>query len=138
VAEPFMFIGTHAIKDGMFDEYEEYFRKFASEVVEANEPRLIAFNGYASEDGREVTVVQVHPDAASMRFHMQLIREHVADAYERFLDGTTRIEVYGEPDDATLEMIGQLATSGAPISVKPRVLGGFTRSAAEAAVAAAG
>jgi hypothetical protein len=38
------------------------------EVVEANEPRLIALNSYVNEDGTEATIVQVHPDPDSMLF----------------------------------------------------------------------
>jgi hypothetical protein len=33
-----------------------------SDFIEANEPRLIAFNEYVSDDGTEVGVVQVRPD----------------------------------------------------------------------------
>ena len=99
-------------------------------MVEANEPRLIAFNVYANEDGTEVTIVQVHPDADSMLFHMQVAREHISEAYQSVLDTTKRIDVYGTPNDAVLEMISQLAGSEVPLSVKPNHLGGFTRSSA--------
>ena len=51
------------------------------DFVQANEPRLIAFNEYANEDGTEVAVVQVHPDADSMAFHMEVIAERAAGAY---------------------------------------------------------
>jgi hypothetical protein len=44
-----------------------------SRFIDANEPRLIAFNEYVNEDHSEVTVVQVHPDAASLEFHMGII-----------------------------------------------------------------
>ena len=100
------------------------------EVVEAKEPRLIAFNAYVSEDGTEVTVVQVHPDADSMGFHMQVARNHISQAYQSVLEETKRIEVYGTPSDAVLETIRQLAGSGVPLSVKARHLGGFTRALA--------
>jgi hypothetical protein len=36
------------------------------QFVERNEPQLIAFNEYVNDDGTEVTVVQVHPDAISI------------------------------------------------------------------------
>jgi hypothetical protein len=42
---------------------------------------------YINEDGTEVNVVQVHPYADSMAFHMQVAGEHLAQAYE-FLDTT--------------------------------------------------
>jgi len=33
-----------------------------SDFIEANEPRLIAFNEYVIDDGTEVGAVQVRPD----------------------------------------------------------------------------
>ena len=33
----------------------------------------MAFNEYANEEGTEVAVVQVHPDADSMAFHMKRV-----------------------------------------------------------------
>ena len=35
--------------------------------VEREEPRVIGFNEYVNDVGDEVTVVQIHPDAASLR-----------------------------------------------------------------------
>jgi hypothetical protein len=46
------------------------------------EPRLIAFNVYVDQDGSNATVVQVHPDADSMLFHMQVARDHISEAYQ--------------------------------------------------------
>ena len=79
------------------------------DFIEANEPRLIAFNEYASEDGAEVGVVQVHPDAESMEFHMQVVAERAARAYTETLEATTSIQVYGEPSEAVLEMLRRQA-----------------------------
>ena len=62
---PFIFIGTHTLKQGKFDDFAANCAALA-ELVEAEEPRMIAFNVYANEDGTEVSVVQVHPDAESM------------------------------------------------------------------------
>jgi hypothetical protein len=91
-------------------------------VVEANEPRRIAFNGYANEEGTEVAVVQVHPDAASMELHMQVMRQHITDAYESLLEETTSIQVFGHLSEAAREMMQHLAGSGVPLSVKPAPL----------------
>jgi hypothetical protein len=100
------------------------------EVVEANEPRLIAFNLYANEDETEVSVVQVHPDADSMLFHMQVAREHITKATAELLD-TRNMQIYGTPNDAVLGMIRELSQAGVPLIVKPNHLGGFTRSSAD-------
>jgi quinol monooxygenase YgiN len=129
MSEPFIFIGTHTLKEGKLQDFKQSCGELV-EVVEANEPRLIAFNLYVNEDGTEVTVVQVHPDADSMLFHMQVAREHISEAYQSTLNKTERIDLYGKPSDAVLEMIRQLAGSGVPLSVKAHHLGGFTRSSA--------
>ena len=127
MSEPFIFIGTHTIKEGKLEDFKKSCGGLV-EVVEANEPRLIAFNLYVNQDGTEVTVVQVHPDADSMLFHMQVAREHISEAYQSTLEKTERIDVYGKPSDTVLEMISQLAGSEVPLSVKAHHLGGFTRS----------
>jgi hypothetical protein len=85
---------------------------------------LIAFNEYASEDGTEVGVVQVHPDAESMEFHMEVVSERAARAYAETLEETTSIAVYGKPSDAVLAMLSRQAGAGVPMVVKRHHLGG--------------
>ena len=130
MGEPFIFIGTHRLQPGKLPAFREAFARLV-EVVERDEPRMIAFNGYASEDGTEVSVVQVHPDAASMAFHMSVVREHITSAYEDLLEETTSIQVFGTLDDTTRGMMQQLAGSGVPIAVRPEPVAGFTRSASD-------
>ena len=98
------------------------------EFVEANEPRLIAFHEYVNEAGDEVTVVQIHPDAASMEAHMEIVRERALAAYGETLDATVRVQVFGRPTDTILEVLRQQAGSGVEISVNGEHLGGFTRT----------
>jgi hypothetical protein len=78
-----------------------------------------------------VTVVQIHPDAASMEAHMEIVRERAMQAYAETLDATVRIQVFGRPTDAILEALRQQAGSGVEIRVNGEHLGGFTRSSAE-------
>ena len=125
---PFIFVGTHRIKEGQLDAYIEYFREFV-EFVKENEPRLIVFEGFVDDEGTRMTIVQVHPDAESMEFHMQTIGKHIGEAYDRYLDGTERIDVYGAPRGGVVDMIKQLASSGAPLDISARPVAGFTRSA---------
>jgi len=125
---PFIFVGTHRIKEGQLDAYIEYFREFV-EFVKENEPRLIVFEGFVDDEGTRMTIVQVHPDAESMEFHMQTIGKHIGEAYDRYLDGTERIDVYGVPRGGVVDMIKQLASSGAPLNMSARPVAGFTRSA---------
>ena len=128
MSEPFIFIGTHTIRDGKLQDFRKSCGELL-EVVEAHEPRLIAFNFYANQDETEMSVVQVHPDADSMLFHMQVAREHITHATEELLV-TRNMQIYGRPNDAVLAMIKELSQAGVPLIVKPNHLGGFTRSSA--------
>jgi quinol monooxygenase YgiN len=128
---PFIFIATHRIKAGQIEAFAADWRKLV-DAVEASEPRLIAFNTYANEDGTEVVTIHVHPDVESMLFHMQVARQHVTDAYQDLLETTTSIQVLGAPNEAALQMFGMLAGPGEPPpTIMPRHLGGFTRPAAQ-------
>ena len=129
---PLIFIATNRLKPGRLDSERARVPGLV-EFVEANEPRLIAFNEYVNEAGDEVTVVQVHPDAASMEAHMEIVRERARQAYAETLDATVRIQVFGRPTDAILEALRQQAGSGVEISVNGEHLGGFTRLAQDGA-----
>jgi hypothetical protein len=126
VSGPFIFIATNRLKEGKLDDERKRVPGLC-DYIEANEPRLIAFNEYVNENGTEVAVVQVHPDADSMEFHMQVVRERAARAYAETLEATTSIQVFGTPSDSIFQMLRQQAGSGIPLSIKPHHLGGFTR-----------
>ena len=126
MAAPLILINTFALKEGKLEDFRQSLQEFFK-VIEANEPRALAINAYVNEDGTEVTFVHVHPDAASMEHHHQVVHEHAGRA-QQFLDAARRsIQVYGQPSDLVLEKTRQHAGSGVPVSVKPEHLGGFTR-----------
>jgi hypothetical protein len=130
VSSPFIFIATNRLKPGALDRERDRVPGLV-EFIAAHEPRLIAFNEYVNESGDEVTVVQVHPDAASMEAHMEIVRERASAAYADTLDATVRVQVFGQPTDAILEILRQQAGNGVEISINGEHLGGFTRSAAQ-------
>jgi biotin carboxylase len=127
MTEPFIFIATNRLKPGMLSAETARVPGLV-DFIKTNEPRVIAFNEYVNEDGTEVAVVQVHPDADSMVFHMGVVAERAAAAYAETVDATTSIQVFGTPSDAVLEMLRRQAGAGVPLSIKPYHLGGFTRS----------
>jgi hypothetical protein len=130
MSPPFIFIATNRLKAGELDRERARVPGLV-DFIEASEPRLIAFNEYVNETGDEVTVVQVHPDAASMEAHMEIVRERASQAYAETLDATVRIQVFGQPTDAILETLRQQAGNGVEITVNGEHLGGFTRSGAQ-------
>jgi hypothetical protein len=130
MSSPFIFVATNRLKAGQLDRERKRVPGLV-EFLQASEPRLIAFNEYVNEAGDEVTVVQIHPDAASMEAHMEIVRERAQGAYAETLDATVRIQVFGRPTDAILEALRQQAGNGVEISINGEHLGGFTRSAAQ-------
>ena len=126
MAGPFIFIATNRLKPG---KHEDEKRRVPGLVdfVQANEPRLIAFNEYANEAGTEVAVVQIHPDADSMAFHMATIAERAASAYADTVESTLSVQVFGTPSGAVLEMLRRQAGPGVSLTVKSSHLGGFVR-----------
>ena len=123
---PFVSIGTHRISDGQLEALKKDARALV-QLVEEREPQLLAFNFFLNEDETEVSVVQVHPDAASMLTHMQVAQEHITEATETLLS-TKDIQIYGATNEAVVEMINQLTQAGVPITAKPVHLDGFTRN----------
>jgi hypothetical protein len=128
MSPPFIFIATNRLKPGQLDRERKRVPGLV-EFIESNEPRLIAFNEYVNETGDEVTVVQIHPDTASMEAHMGIVRERAQQAYAETLDATVRVQVFGQPSDAILETLRVQAGTGVEISINGEHLGGFTRSA---------
>jgi hypothetical protein len=126
VSGPFIFIATNRLKPGKLGDERARVPGLV-DFVETSEPRLLAFNEYANDEGTEVAVIQVHPDADSMAFHMNVVAERAAAAYAETLDATTGIQVFGTPSNAVVEMLRRQAGAGVPLGIKPVHLGGFIR-----------
>ena len=124
---PFIFIATNRLKPGKLESEQKRLPDLI-DFIQANEPRLLAFNEYANEEGSEVAVVQVHPDVDSMVVHLELIAERAAAAYADTIEATTNIQVFGTPSGIVTEVLRRQAGAGVPLSIKPHDLGGFTRS----------
>jgi len=123
---PLIFIATNRLREGRFGAEQQRLPEL-SRFIEENEPQLVAFNEYVNEVLSEVAVVQVHPDAASLEYHLGVVGDRVREAYAHTLEATTRLQVFGMPTGNILRTLDQLAGSGIPLSIYPHHLGGFTR-----------
>ena len=47
MSEPFIFVGTHTIREGKLEDFRKQWQELV-EVVEAKEPRLITFHAYVN------------------------------------------------------------------------------------------
>lgn len=112
MAGPLIYLGTHAIQEGKTAIAKEASRELG-QFLEANHPRMIHFEIYIDDAASEMTVIQIHPDEESLSLHLKLAGEKIAQAYE-FLEGTTKIEIYGAPSAALRQQVEQMAM-GAPL-----------------------
>jgi len=126
---PFIYIGTYTIKSGQLEEARKRCAGEVIDLVEANEPRLIAFNIFFDEQGSKLSVVQVHPDSDSMEFHMKLISEHLDGAFD-YLDTTVSEQVYGTPSDTLSRVLAEYADPKVTATLMPIHVAGFTRASA--------
>ena len=103
---PIVYIDTSTIRDGKLEELEAAMEHLAA-FVEANVPQLISYGFFLDQNSTEMTVVAVHPDSASLEFHLDV----GADEFRKFADliDLSRIEVYGAVSDAVLERLHRKA-----------------------------
>jgi hypothetical protein len=128
MSAPFIFLATNHLKPGALAGERKRVPGLVDFIAE-NEPRLIAFNEYVNDAGDEVTVVQIHPDTASMEAHLGIVAERAREAYAATVEATVRIQVFGEPTEAILQILRQQAGDGVDVIVNAEHLGGFTRAA---------
>jgi hypothetical protein len=124
MATPFICITSHRVDPERRPELEQLSREY-TEFLYANEPDLLAHYSYFDESRSELSLVQVHRDAASAERHMQLagqlIRRGVA------LTPTVRFQVYGEPGPAVSRSIAANEEAGVRVVVASAGGDGFTR-----------
>ncbi|MFN2197083.1 MAG: putative quinol monooxygenase [Anaerolineales bacterium] len=126
---PFIIISTWGVKEGKLEALKRFQREL-SEIVQTQEPQIIAFNAFLNEDGTEMTSIQVHPNAASMDFHLKVIREHLGEAMRAVAEFAEPkgIEYYGAPPES---LQASVSGRGGNLISKPVHIGGFTRLPAE-------
>ena len=123
--QPIVYVDTSEVRDGRLKELKAAMAEL-TEFVEANEPQLLAYNVYFSNDGARMTVVHINPDSASLAFHMQVAGPKFPPIGE-FIHMLT-IDVYGHPDDALVDRLRRKAEMLGSGSVRVHELhAGFAR-----------
>jgi hypothetical protein len=126
MSEPFVYVGTWTIKPGKLEEAKQFLAEHAA-FIERSEPRMIAFHFYFDEDGKTGSVVQVHPDSASMELHMQVIAEHMSEAFD-VIDTIVSEQYYGPMSESLAETLAQWETPGVSVTKMPVHEAGFMRT----------
>jgi hypothetical protein len=123
-----VYIDTSDLHEGALEELKAGMQEL-SDFVDANEPQLIAYNVYFSDDGTRMTVVHVHPDAASLEYHLEV----AGPFFRRFAEFVTlsSTHIYGEPSEKALKQSHEKARLlGRDAVVAHALHAGFTRPAA--------
>ena len=102
MADPIIYVDQSEIKKGKINEVKEAIKEL-SEFIETNEPQIIAYNVYITNDDTEMTVLHVHTDSASLETHMKI----AGPKFSKFVNliRLLRIDIYGSPSTELLEQL---------------------------------
>jgi hypothetical protein len=123
--DPIIVIDTSEILEGKLHELEAVVKELAA-FVHANEPRPILYNVFFNEGGTKMTVLQIHPDSASMEFHMEV----AGSAFPQFknLLKMSTMDIYGKPSEKLVKQMHEKAHMlGAPDVGVHELQSGFSR-----------
>ena len=112
-----IYVDTSDVREGSLPALRDAIAELAR-FVEENEPQLISYNAYFSDDGKQMSVVHVHRDADSLDFHFEVAREQFA----RFADllELRSIGIYGTPSPVALaELRAKAELLGGSVTIMP-------------------
>ena len=125
MGSPIVYVDSSAVRDGVLEELKAAIRELADFVAD-NEPRILAYNVYFSDDGTRMTVLHVHPDSSSLDYHLEV----AGPRFGRFADlvDLRSIRIYGRPSHEALARLRDKARllGGATVEVQA-LQAGFTR-----------
>ena len=104
MTETIVVVDTSEIFEGKAPEVERAVKELV-EFVEATEARPIAYSVYLDEERTRMTVVQVHPDSASMEYHL-VVAAHVFRGFAGLIR-LMSMDLYGRPGGRLLRQIRQ-------------------------------
>lgn len=122
---PVVFITTYAIKDGELGRFQDFLRELLA-ALEVELPEAFAINAYINADGTEASIVQLTPDAESIKRFWRILHQHTGRSLGD-LANTTGVQTYGPFGDIAIERTRHSAGSTATVTVLPEHFGGFTR-----------
>jgi quinol monooxygenase YgiN len=123
---PLIYVGTFTIKPGKLEEARKNLAELI-DFVDTNEPRLFSFHAFFDEDGDTMTMLHMHPDSASMEFHMELAAKHFTTAFE-YIDKVVSEQTYGAVSPSLAAELAKWEGPGISVTRMPVHEGGFTRT----------
>lgn len=109
------YLDTSEVRAGQLEELKAAMAELAA-FVEQNEPRIISYCVYSSEEESIMSVLHFHPDVASLEFHMKVAGPKFPPVAPLITLRT--IEIFGRPTEdlvAQLRAKAQLLGAGSVI-----------------------
>ena len=124
--EAIVYIDRSEIRAGMLADLTTAISSIVA-FVEEHEPQLISYGFFIDPATSEMSVVAVHPDSASLEFHLGVAGPEFRKV-RAFID-LRSIEVFGVPSQTVLDRLNQKAQA---LGKNPRVIvhhaeAGFSR-----------
>jgi hypothetical protein len=125
MSEPIVYVDQSDINPGTIDALRAAVSDLVA-FVEAREPQLLSYGFYIDEAAATMTVVAVHPDSASLAFHLRIggpeFRKVGAFITLRAID------VFGAPSPEVLDQLREKASMLGDATVRShRLDAGFAR-----------
>ncbi len=102
MSEQVISVDSSDIREGKLEELKRAVQELV-DFVEANETSILSYQMFIDEHEQRMTVVQVHPDSASMEYHMQAAGEIFAK-FGSLIQLRT-MDVYGAPSERLVEQL---------------------------------
>ena len=106
MAQPIVYVDTSEVRLGQLNNLKLAMNDLV-QFVEANEPRLLAYNVYFTDDDTRMTVLHISPDSAALEAHMKIAGPKfppIADFINMLA-----IDLYGRPDATLVEQFQRKA-----------------------------
>jgi hypothetical protein len=124
MSKPIVFISHFKVKEGMLDSLKQQIQK-VTEHIQSNKPGTVVFLQYLNEDGTELSIIHLFPDAESYDRRLEGVAERAKTALETI--APTHREVYGMPNDQAMAMTRPPDGSTVSFRFMPQLAGGYMR-----------
>ena len=103
-----VYVDRSAVRDGKLDELKGAMTELV-EFVDANEPDILSYDVYFSEDGTRMTVMHTHVDSTSLAYHMEVAGPRFPPI-GAFVE-LESIDVYGSPEEELVHQLEEKAST---------------------------
>jgi hypothetical protein len=125
MANPIVYISRNRVKEGMLDDFRIHYLDSVPSV-ELGKSGSIVQLAYVNEDANEIDIIRVFPDAESMEFQIMGVDAH-SKVTCQYLE-PTRIEIYGAPNDNTIDIMRKVIGLSIEVHVNPQFIDGYISS----------